>query len=486
MASQAQNHSTALREAAQELKKIKDIAFPVATMGLLNYIKGMVSVICMGRLGRLELSGGSLAIGFTNITGYSLITGLAMGMDPLCSRAFGSRNLPLATQTLYHTITMLLLASLPISLLWLNLHPLMLTLNQNPDITEVAALYCRFAIPDLIANSLLQPLKIYLRNQANANWPLMWCTLLSLLLHLPITIFLTFALRLASLASLSPLFYDTESATNDHQLGHTKSCFSSSWRMLIRLSLPSCLAVCLEWWWYELMTLLSGYLPEPHIALAASAIVIQTTSLMYIMPMSLSSSVSTRVGNELGANRPSKARLATTMAMALSSLASIAGLVCTNVGRRLWGRIFTEDVEVLDLVAAVLPILGLCELANCVQTTGCGVLRGSARPNVCAAINFWSFYMVGAPVAVVLAFAMKLGFLGLCYGLLAAQIFCAVCMLTAVWRIDWGKEVVKAKELVGIRGLITKVDENERVGKCVIGDEMVFLREITVELHTNY
>ncbi|KAK9139317.1 hypothetical protein Scep_008998 [Stephania cephalantha] len=211
---------------------------------------------------------------------------------------------------------------------------------------------------------------------------------------------------------------------------------------------------------------------------------------MYIMPMSLSSSVSTRVGNELGADRPSKARLATTMALALSSLASIAGLiVCTStIGRRLWGRIFTEDVEVLDLVAAVLPILGLCEVANFVQTTGCGVLRGSARPNVCATINFWSFYLVGAPAAVVLAFVMKLGFLGLCYGLLAAQIVCAVCMLTAVWRIDWGKEVVKAKELVGIRGLnISKVDdENVRAGKCVIGDEMVFLKEITVELHTNY
>lgn len=50
--------------------------------------------------------------------------------------------------------------------------------------------------------------------------------------------------------------------------------------------------------------LLAGYLPNPQVAVATTAILIQTTSLMYTVPMALSSSVSTRVGNELGACRP--------------------------------------------------------------------------------------------------------------------------------------------------------------------------------------
>ncbi|VVA93831.1 unnamed protein product [Arabis nemorensis] len=79
----------------------------------------------MGRLGSLELAGGALAIGFTNITGYSVLSGLATGMEPLCGQATGSKNPSLATLTLKRTIFLLLLASLPISLLWLNLQPLM-------------------------------------------------------------------------------------------------------------------------------------------------------------------------------------------------------------------------------------------------------------------------------------------------------------------------------------------------------------------------
>ena len=84
----------------EELKKITDISFPIAAMSLVSYLKNMILVVCMGRLGSLELAGGALAIGFTNISGYSVLSGLATGMESLCSQAFGSRNLLVASLTL--------------------------------------------------------------------------------------------------------------------------------------------------------------------------------------------------------------------------------------------------------------------------------------------------------------------------------------------------------------------------------------------------
>ncbi|RWW09480.1 hypothetical protein BHE74_00048593 [Ensete ventricosum] len=50
------------------------------------------------------------------------------------------------------------------------------------------------------------------------------------------------------------------------------------------------------------MTVASSYLSEPRVSLATAAIVIQTTSLMDTLPTMLSTSVSARVGNELGAD----------------------------------------------------------------------------------------------------------------------------------------------------------------------------------------
>ncbi|RWR94631.1 Multi antimicrobial extrusion protein [Cinnamomum micranthum f. kanehirae] len=498
---QIQKYPT-MAEILEELKRMKDIGFPVAAINLVGCLKGVVSVVVMGRLGRLELAGGALAIGFTNITGYSVLSGLALGMEPVCSQGFGSRNLPLVTLTLRRTIVMLLCASIPIALLWINLQPIMQRLHHRPDIAHVAGLYCLFALPDLVANSLLHPWRIYLRCNGTPE-PLMWCTLLSLLVHLLLTPFLAITLHLGvagvSIASFCTNFCtlllllcymlctrDTNKPLSMSQpplLPTPKPHFPSTrtgeeWIMLIRLAFPSSVAVCLEWWWYEFMTLLAGYLSDPHVALATSAIVIQTTSLMYTLPMALSASVSTRVGNELGAGRPNNARLATLVAMLLAFLVSVVGLLWTVLGKGPWGRVFTQDSDVLNLTMAALPIIGLCELANCPQTTGCGVLRGSARPSISAAINLYSFYFVGTPVAIVLAFVFKLGFVGLCYGLLTAQIACAISIVTVICKTNWDKESLRAKELVG-RGACIHQEEEDQTVKS--GEEAEFLKVVAIE-----
>ncbi|GFQ08016.1 multidrug and toxin extrusion protein 1 [Phtheirospermum japonicum] len=469
-------------EVMDELKNVLNIGFPILIMGILNYLKNMISVACMGRLGSTELAGGALAVGFTNITGYSVLFGLAMGMEPLCTQSFGSQNTHKTSLTLQRTIILLLFASLPIATLWLYLEPLLLYLHQEPQVVHIASLYCRFAIPDLIANSVLHPLRIFIRSRGT-TWPLLWCTLFATLLHFPITVFFTFHQRLgikgiaisAFIADFNVFLFLLKYLNYEKTPPTKNNCETDSlreeWVTLIRLAVPSCLGVCLEWWWYEIMTLLAGYLSKPHVALATSAIVIQTTSLMYTLPSALSASVSTRVGNELGAGQARRACLASTVAIALAFSTSVIGILLTAVGGRAWAQVFTDDNEVLEMTVAVLPIIGLCELANCPQTTCCGVLRGSARPGIGAGVNFCAFYVVGMPVAVVLAFISGFGFTGLCYGLLAAQVACALSILTVVRRTDWEYESLRAKELVG-EGI--EYVQEDLLLKCEEGEVVIF------------
>ncbi|GFY84260.1 MATE efflux family protein [Actinidia rufa] len=98
-------------------------------------------------------------------------------------------------------------------------------------------------------------------------------------------------------------------------------------------------------------------------------------------------------------------------------------------------------------------------LGNCPQTTGCGVLRGTARPKVGANINLGCFYLVGMPVAVGLGFYAGLDFEGLWTGLLAAQSSCVVTMMVVLGRTDWEFQARRAKELT--RG--DRVDESEKI-----------------------
>ncbi|KAK9283947.1 hypothetical protein L1049_012204 [Liquidambar formosana] len=298
---------------AEELLSLGKIAIPIVITSLVLCSKSIISVLFLGRLGDIELAGGSLSIGFANITGYSVLKGLAMGMEPICCQAFGAKRWALLCQTYNKTLCLLLLAAIPISLLWLNMEPILLWLGQDQNITSVAKVYITYSIPELLAQAHLHPLRIFLRAQ-NLTKPVTISTTCAVLLHLPVNYFLVVYLNLGvkgvALASawnslninLGLLVYLvlSKAALKPWDKITVKACFQG-WKPLLALMVPSVFCVCLEWWWYEIMVLLCGLLENPQASLAAMGILIQTTGLLYALPYSLSLGLSTRIGHELGA-----------------------------------------------------------------------------------------------------------------------------------------------------------------------------------------
>lgn len=195
------------------------------------------------------------------------------------------------------------------------------------------------------------------------------------------------------------------------------------------------------------MILLCGLLINPHASVASMGVLIQTTALIYIFPSSLSFGVSTRVGNELGAGNPLRAKLAAIVGLCFSFVLGFSALLFAVSVRNVWAEMFTTESQIIALTSTVLPIVGLCELGNCPQTTVCGVLRGTARPKLGANINLGCFYLVGMPVAVWLSFLAGFDFKGLWLGMLAAQGSCMVTMMFVLTRTDWDGQAQRAKEL---------------------------------------
>ncbi|OIW15962.1 hypothetical protein TanjilG_04497 [Lupinus angustifolius] len=443
-----------------EAKSLLSLAFPIALTALIFYTRSIVSMLFLGHLGELELAAGSLAIAFANITGYSILSGLSLGMEPLCSQAFGAKRPKLLSLTLQRCIIFLLTCCIPITLLYINMSKILLLLHQPHQISTLAQTYLYFLLPDLVTNSFLQPIRVYLRAQ-NVTHPVTLSSLAGTVIHLPFN-FLLMKHGVAGVAAASAAsnfsilvmvvaylwISGIHGATWQNP---SRECFSG-WKPLIRFSAPSCVSVCLEWWWYEIMIVMCGILVDPTATVAAMGVLIQTTSLIYVFPSSLGFAVSTRVGNELGANRPSRARLSAVVAVFFAGGMGFTAVVFALTMRNRWGRMFTGDKEILQLTAAALPILGLCELGNCPQTVGCGVVRGTAQPNVAANVNMAAFYFVGMPVAVGLGFWLDIGFRGLWMGLLSAQVCCAGLMLYVVGTTDWEYQARRAQ-------LLTSVDD---------------------------
>ncbi|GMP80617.1 hypothetical protein CsSME_00035644 [Camellia sinensis var. sinensis] len=310
-----------LSEAMEEIKAIGKISGPTTITGLLLYSRAMISMLFLGYLGELDLAGGSLSMGFANITGYSVISGLSMGMEPICGQAFGAKQRKLLGLTLQRTVLLLLSTSIPISLIWLNMKTILLWTGQDEEISSKAHTFIVFAIPDLFFLSLLHPLRIYLRTQS-ITLPLTYCSVISVLLHIPLNFILVvyFKMGIAGVALamvwtnlnlfllLCSFVYFSGVYDDDSWVSPSFDCLRG-WSSLLKLAVPTCISVCLEWWWYEFMIMLCGLLVNPKATIASMGILIQTTSLVYVFPSSLSLGVSTRIGNELGANRPAKARI---------------------------------------------------------------------------------------------------------------------------------------------------------------------------------
>ncbi|KAI5021926.1 hypothetical protein ZWY2020_058656 [Hordeum vulgare] len=75
-------------------------------------------------------------------------------------------------------------------------------------------------------------------------------------------------------------------------------------RQFAELAVPSAMMVCLEWWSFELLVLLSRLLPNPKLETSVLSICLNTGALMFTVPSGVCAAISIRVSNELGAGRP--------------------------------------------------------------------------------------------------------------------------------------------------------------------------------------
>ncbi|GKD94975.1 DETOXIFICATION 48-like protein [Tanacetum coccineum] len=412
----------------------------------------------LGRIGELETAGGSLSNAITNITGFSVIYGLSMGMDGVAPQAYGANNFTLMARTLHRTMLILLTATIPISILWLNAKPILIFVGQDVKVSKTAATYIYFTIPSLFLQCFIQPIKIYLRAK-DVTWPIMTGSVLALLTHVAINglvFWFEFGMKGVALAVvatdivnlLTLLVYMHTTYDISIRTFEFVECFTEL-TPILSLAISSSVSACLEWWFYDLMIFLSGLLPkDTEATISAMNLLLQATSVIYIFPLALSSAVSARVGHELGANMPRVAKQVSYIAVSCAFLISFIANAFTIMIRKHWGRIFTKDETIISLIATVMPVLGACEIANCPQTTIKGMLSGCARPNLGAWIYFGSFYVIGLPTAWSMGFSKGMGLLGLWYGLFEAQLACVILMLISLLKTDWEMEADRAQERV--------------------------------------
>ncbi|XP_044451372.1 protein DETOXIFICATION 16 isoform X1 [Triticum aestivum] len=139
-----------------EVKKQLRLAGPLVVGCLLQNVVQMISVMFVGHLGELALSAASMATSFANVTGFSLLAGMACSLDTLCGQAYGAGQHRMLGVYKQRAMLVLSLASVPVAALWAYTGRILLLLGQDPEIAAGAGGYIRWMIPALLAYGPLQ------------------------------------------------------------------------------------------------------------------------------------------------------------------------------------------------------------------------------------------------------------------------------------------------------------------------------------------
>ncbi|XVE80023.1 hypothetical protein DITRI_Ditri14bG0105500 [Diplodiscus trichospermus] len=448
-------------EILAEVKKQLLLAGPLVSVNLLIFALQIISVMFVGHLGNLALSGASMATSFASVTGFSLLKGMASALDTFCGQSYGAKQYQTLGIHLQRAMIVLLLVSIPLALIWANAVDILLFFRQDPEISAEAGQYARFMLPSIFGFAIQECHIRFLQTQNNVV-PMVAISGFTTLLHILICWILVFKSGLgnkgAALANtfsywinalLLVLYVRISPSCKKTWTGYSKEAFHGIPKFL-RLSIPSAIMLCLEIWSFEMMVLLSGLLPNPKLETSVLAISLNTCSTIYMIPLGLSAAVSTRASNELGAGRARAAYLAVCVAVLIVATEGILAGTFMISGRKFWGYFYSKDEQVVNYVAEMLLLIAASHFIDGIQSVLAGAARGCGWQRIGALINLGAYYLMGIPSSIILAFLYHLGGKGLWTGLIVALFVQASALAIVTLSTKWEQEAKKAIDRVYI------------------------------------
>ncbi|XP_038723059.1 protein DETOXIFICATION 12-like isoform X2 [Tripterygium wilfordii] len=422
----------------QEVKRVGWIAAPMVAVNLSLLLLQVISMMMSGHLGELSLSSAAIAVSLSGVTGFSVLLGMASALETLCGQAYGARQYhKLGTQT-YTAMFSLILVCLPLSLIWINMGKILVLIGQDSEISREAGRFTTWLVPGLFAYAILQPLIRFFQMQS-LIFPMFLISIITVCLHIPLCWVLVFMSRLenhgaAFALSISlwlnviflGLYMKFSSACAKTRAPISMELFRGVGEFF-HFAIPSAAMICLEWWSYELLVLLSGLLPNPQLE----------TSVL---------SVCTRISNELGAGHPESARI---VVYALMFLAVIETTIVSSTifaSRHVFGYTFSNEKEVVDYVTVMSTFICISIILDSLQGVLSGVARGCGWQRTGAYINLAAFYLCGIPCAAMLGFWANLGGKGLWMGIQIGAFTQTILLFIVTGCTNWEKQANKARE----------------------------------------
>ncbi|HCF0830448.1 TPA: NorM family multidrug efflux MATE transporter [Pseudomonas aeruginosa] len=423
-----------------ELKAILRLAGPLIAAQLAYVAMVFTDTVMMGKLGPDALAAGGLgAVSYAFVSTFCVgvvaavgnLVAIRHGCDDAAGAAAAARS------GLWVGAALALAAGL---LLW-NLRPLLLLFGQAPQTVDGAMQFLHsltFALPGYMAFMVLRGFT----SAIDRAGPVMAISVLGALANLALNysfieglfglprlglagIGLVTALVMNCMPLLLALYIRRQPAYAAYSLlrglGRPQRAMVEE---ILRLGLPIGGTYAVESGMFTVATLCMGIIGD-H-ALAAHQIAIQAVYVAFMVPVGLSYATTYRIGQHFGAGRLLEARRAGRVGIGL-----------------FLDRDAPANREVAAMAVSLLAIAAWFELFDGTQNVAMGAIRGLKDARTTFLVGLACYWLVGVPLACLLAFAAGWGAAGVWWGL-AGGLACAAIGLTLAFEWKTARLLPKA------------------------------------------
>lgn len=192
------------------------------------------------------------------------------------------------------------------------------------------------------------------------------------------------------------------------------------------------------------MIFLTGYMKNAELAVDALSICMSLAGWELMIHMGFLAGTGVRVANELGASNGKGARFATIVSTTTSFIISLFISFLALILHDKLAIMFTTSEAVIQAVDSLSVLLALTILLNGIQPVLSGVAVGSGWQALVAYVNIGSYYLIGVPFGVLLAWGFHYGVLGMWVGMISGTAVQTLILAYITLRRDWNAEALKA------------------------------------------
>jgi MATE family multidrug resistance protein len=366
---------------------------------------------------------------FMNFSGFLFGLGMITALETLCSQSYGKNDTKELAKWAKICQYFMFGYFILLALLSVFSEHLIMLLGQERRIAKLASSYVFSLIPSFILQFFLAIYTKVLNSQQIYN-PILYINFICILLH-PLWCYIFFTVlempryglgisySLTSLLMLIMTYFYTsyKKAMEDVSL---RDCSWKEFKIFLKTSLTCGVLCSTDVLGFELISFISGYLPQNE--LDANICVINIYNNIYSISLGFSTALTTLTGNFMGENKPRMAMKYVKMGVLMNfSLIMVISLLCIFLHKYI-ALLYIKNGSILRYSSNLMRVVGIFIIFDAIQLILSGIIRGIGRQTIGMIVGLTIFIFIQTGLCSIFVFWVNFGV----WGLWLAQIICGI------------------------------------------------------------